>query len=357
MIVKDVARRAGLALTTGWQPYTRLFVVGEGAGWSIDRDMEELAAVARRLDIEVPRRWRPAAARRQSLFYGNHFTYFARPPSSALGHRIGIAYFHGIPGTSGYPEFDEAFASLRRDHGHLDRVQTTHREMEELVLSSGIDPAKVFRIPIGVEPRYFGVRTVDARRVLGIPDGAFVVGSFQKDGVGWGDGLVPKLIKGPDVLVDTFARLRERVPELHVVLSGPARGYVTSRLDALGLPYVHRIVERYSDIGRLYAALDAYVVTSRQEGGPKGVLEAMAAGVPLVSTRVGQAPELVRDGENGWLADVEDTDALVERLAAIATGGQELVPVVAAGRATATANSYEAQLPLWQAFFDGFAGS
>jgi glycosyltransferase involved in cell wall biosynthesis len=146
------------------------------------------------------------------------------------------------------------------------------------------------------------------------------------------------------------------VPELHVLLSAPARGYVKARLDELGIPYVHRFVERYPDIGKLYAALDAYVVTSRQEGGPKAVLEAMAAGVPLVSTRVGQATELVVDGENGWLADVEDAETIVERLAAIAAGGDELSRVVAAGRATAAANSYDAQLPLWRSFFDGFIG-
>ena len=45
-------------------------------------------------------------------------------------------------------------------------------------------------------------------------------------GVGWGDGLEPKLIKGPDVLLQTVALLRQRIPELFVLLSGPARGYV-----------------------------------------------------------------------------------------------------------------------------------
>ena len=69
---------------------------------------------------------------------------------------------------------------------------------------------------------------------------------------------------------------------------------------------------------RLYSALDAYVVPSRQEGGPKSVLEAMASGVPIVSTRVGQATELIRDGENGRLVEVEDAEALAEALRTIA---------------------------------------
>jgi glycosyltransferase involved in cell wall biosynthesis len=352
--VRAVGRRAAGALTAGWQPYSRLFLVGEGADWVIDHELQAVAQLAQRLGIEVPRRWPPGAARRQSVFFGSHFTYFDRSPAPETGHRVAITYFHGRPGTPGSPEFDTAYEELRRRHSELDRVQVSHGELEEIVLSSGIDPAKVFRIPIGIEPRWFGGHVPDARRALGLPDDAFVVGSFQKDGVGWADGLEPKWIKGPDVLVDVLARLRSRVPRLHVLLSGPARGYVKARLGALAIPYVHRFVERYQDIGRLYAALDAYVVTSRQEGGPKGVLEAMAAGVPLVSTRVGQAAELVLDGWNGWLVDVEDAGSIGERLAAIAGGGETVERVVAGGRATAAANSYDAQLPLWRAFFDGF---
>jgi len=351
------ARRAALIVGARWPAYSRLLVVGERAGWVIDEEMRAVAAVAERLGIRVAARWPPSGARRQSVFYGSHFTFFDRPPPAGAEHRIATTYFHGVPGTPGAPEFDQAYEALRRRHAELDRVQVSHRELEQLVLSSGIDPAKVFRIPIGIEPRYFGPRTAEARRALGLPEAAFVVGSFQKDGVGWGDGLEPKWIKGPDVLVETLARLRERVPELHVLLSGPARGYVRARLDELGIPYVHRFVERYPDIGQLYAALDAYVVTSRQEGGPKGVLEAMAAGVPLVSTRVGQATELVVDGENGWLVEVEDVDALVDRLETIASGGADLERIVAAGRAAAAANSYEAQVPLWRAFFDGFVST
>jgi glycosyltransferase involved in cell wall biosynthesis len=352
---RRAARRAALAVGARWAAYSRLLLVGERAGWVIDEELRAVAGVAERQGIRVATRWPPSAARRQSVFYGSHFTFFDRPPPPEAGHRLATTYFHGLPGTRGAPEFDSAFEALRRRHREVDRVQVSHRELEQLVLSSGIDAAKVFRIPIGIEPRFFGPRSLAAREALGLPAGAFVVGSFQKDGVGWDEGTEPKWIKGPDVLVDVLARLRGRVPELHVLLSGPARGYVRARLDELGIPYVHRFVEHYADIGKLYAALDAYVVTSRQEGGPKGVLEAMAAGVPLVSTRVGQAVDLVVDGENGWLVEIEDVDALVGRLEAIAAGAGE--GVVAAGIETANANSYEAQAPLWRAFFDGFVRS
>src|SRR5439155_13036148 len=115
------------------------------------------------------------------------------------------------------------------------RAPVSHRAMEELVLGAGIGPGKVHLIPIGIDLAAFPLRDAAsraaARRALDLPESAFVAGSFQKDGVGWGEGLEPKLIKGPDVLLAALERLRERVPELHVLLTGPARGYVVRRLE------------------------------------------------------------------------------------------------------------------------------
>ena len=104
----------------------------------------------------------------------------------------------------------------------------------------------------------------------------------------------------------------------------------------------------------LYHALDVYLVSSRQEGGPKAVLESMAVGVPLVTTRVGQATDLVRHGENGWMVDVEDAAGLARWAAHALSAGPALDAVVAEGRRAAEANSYETQLPAWARFFDGF---
>jgi glycosyltransferase involved in cell wall biosynthesis len=352
---RSLARPLAATLTRRWAPGSRLFLVGEGANWSIDHDLRELAAIAGGLGARTADRRLLSAARGQAAFYGSQFTLL-REPWSPSPHRLGTAYFHGRPGTPGYPEFDECFRVLSAHHDELSRVQVSHAEMHDVVLSSGIEPAKVFRIPIGVNLAYFAAQTAKsraaARETLDLPQSAFVVGSFHKDGIGFGDGEQPKAIKAPDVLLETLDLLHRRVPELHVLLAGPARGYVRAGLERLGIPYRHRFLERYEEIGGLYAALDAYVVPSRQEGGPKAVFEAMASGVPVVSTRVGQAADLVRDGENGWLVDVEDAEGLADRLARIAQGVDP--GVVAAGLETARAHSYDAQVPLWREFLTGF---
>jgi glycosyltransferase involved in cell wall biosynthesis len=257
------------------------------------------------------------------------------------------------------PEFDACFDTMRARHHELDRIQVTNREMEALVLSTGIAQEKVHRIPIGIDVEVFrprdGASRAVARTRLGLPAGAFVVGSFQKDGVGWEEGLEPKLIKGPDVLLAVAERLAEQVPELHFLLTGPARGYVRTGLERLGIPYRHRLLSDVDAVAEAYPAIDVCLVASRDEGGPRAVLESMATCVPLVTTRVGQAADLVRHGENGWMVQPEDVDGLVHWIEHVASSSEsELEPVLAAGRAVAERSSYDALRPRWRELLSGF---
>ena len=81
----------------------------------------------------------------------------------------------------------------------------------------------------------------------------------------------------------------------------------------------------------------------------------MATRVPLVTTRVGQAADLVRHDENGWMVEPEDVDGLVRwTLHVAAASDGELERVLAAGRALAEETSYNALRPRWRALLDGF---
>ena len=360
--MKGALRRLGLrayvpARTARWPDASRLFVVGDDVGWSIDDDRDRLTATARRLGYEVgPSAW-ARSAERQAVFHHDHFSAL-RPRWLDSSLALGLSYFHGRPGTPGYPEFDRAYETLKRHAQRIDRVQVTHAEMHELVLAAGIDPARVHRIPIGVDLENFPLvdqaRRTTARQELGIPHSAFVVGSFVKDGVGLGDGNEPKQVKGPDTLVAVLARLREAIPELFVVVTGPARGYVRRELESRGIAYRHALLGSRSELGRGYHALDVTLVASRQEGGPKAVLESLAAGVPLVATRVGQAQELVIDGDNGLLADVDDIDALVAAVSRVHDDAALSERLQVAGRLTAEANADERLDDRWAALLDGF---
>jgi glycosyltransferase involved in cell wall biosynthesis len=345
------------ARTSTWREASRLFVVGDDFGWSIDDDRERLTATAQRLGYEVaPAAW-ARHARRQAVFHHDHFGAL-QPRWLESSHRLGLSYFHGRPGTEGYPEFDRAYETLKTHSARIDRVQVTHAEMHGLVIAAGVDPNRVFRIPIGIDIDRFPLRDADARErareAFDIPESAFVVGSFVKDGVGLGDGFEPKFVKGPDALVATLAGLKQPIPELFVLLSGPARGYVRRELDRLGIPLSHALIPSRDELASAYHAVDVCLITSRQEGGPKAVLESMAAGTPLVTTRVGQAPELVVDGENGLLADVDDLEALIDAVSRIyrdvALGSQ----LRAAGRPTAEAYADERLDSRWAELLEGF---
>jgi glycosyltransferase involved in cell wall biosynthesis len=352
-------RRAAVGLRTrGWPPHSHLFVEQEAAEWVLSYEARHLARTAAGLGVELgPRAWARGVAN-QAIFHLSQFTLLLHD-FERRGNNLGLSYFHGRPGTPGMPEFDACFATMRARHAEIDRIQVTNREMEELVLTTGIAPAKVHRIPIGIDVDVFRARDaagrLEARRCLDLPASAFVVGSFQKDGVGWGDGLEPKLIKGPDVLLAVAERLAPQVPELHFLLTGPARGYVRSGLERLGVPYRHLLLPDVDAVAEVYPAIDVCLVASRDEGGPRAVLESMATRVPLVTTRVGQAADLVRHGENGWMVQPEDVGGLVAAVLEVSGAGEgRLGPVLDAAAAVARDNSYDALRPRWRALLEGF---
>jgi glycosyltransferase involved in cell wall biosynthesis len=357
-LLRQTARSFLQRWTRHWPERSRLFLLGENQSWVINWEMRELSRIVRQLGIKLPAAFFYFHSRKQAVFYGSQFALL-NDDWLSRDHAVATAYFHGKPGI-GVKEFDALYERLKRHHEKISRLQVSHSEMRDLVLASGIESSKVHLIPIAVNLEFFPFRQEDdyrsARRKLSIPETAFVVGSFQKDGVGWGDGLEPKLIKGPDVFLQAMKQLKNSVPELHVLLSGPARGYVMKGLHELKIPFTHRLLKEYPEIKDFYHACDFYMVTSREEGGPKAVLESMACGVPLVTTRVGQAMDLVKHGANAWMVDSEDVEGLVQWAQWVHTHKGGLTPILAAGRKTAEANAYESQVPLWRAFFEGFVG-
>jgi glycosyltransferase involved in cell wall biosynthesis len=242
--------------------------------------------------------------------------------------RFVSTFLHGKPedGPEVARHIDRFLAALPR----LDRVICSASLVRDRLLSWGAPAEKLVVIPIGVETRRFlppsPAERAAARARFGVPEGRVVIGSFQKDGQGWGDGDEPKMIKGPDVFVDAVAELARELP-VFVLLTGPARGYVKRRLAAAGVPFAHHYADDRDDLAKCYHALDLYLVTSREEGGPMALMESMSAHVPVVSTRVGMAPDLITDGVSGALVEAGNAAAVAaaaRTLLALPDGGQAL---------------------------------
>jgi len=321
----------------------------------LEEEAIEFRRIAERLGIRTRCNYGLSVNAGQCVHYTSQFV-LRDPRYFSTRNRVSVDYFHGLPSSA--PIFAEVADAFRRHHQALTRVRVSHSRMEQVVLQSGIEPSKVHRIPIGINLSYFTVPTsaqrATARDRLRLPGSAVLVGSFQKDGVGWGEGMEPKLIKGPDVFLQVIERLKSRIPELYVVLSGPSRGYVKAGLEKLGVPYRHLQLKQYADVGLLYRALDLYMVTSRDEGGPKAILESMASGVPLVTTRVGQAVDLVEHSHNAWMVESEDVEGLAHWAWHAIDCRSSLEPVLRLARQAAEMQSYEAQASLWQRFFEGY---
>ena len=336
--------------------YSKLFFISDNVNWVLSWEIREVLKIAEQLGIPALITQNKGIIR-QSIFYPSK--YILRSPRLYLcgSNNIAFPYFHGYP-SSGEPVAVECYGNLKKYHHKIARIQVSHSHMRDIILESGIDPEKVFLIPIAIDPDFFHPQSAESKRKArchyGIPQDAVVVGSFQKDGTGWGEGEEPKFIKGPDVFLKTIQILRQSVPELFILLSGPARGYVKKGLEQLKIPYKHINLEHYPEIGRLYQCLDLYIVASREEGGPKAVLESMAAGVPLVTTRVGQAMDLVQNEQNGMIVDVEDMIALTFACLKVLQDSRLREKIIQNAAQTAKANTYSAYIPLWRKFFTGF---
>lgn len=172
------------------------------------------------------------------------------------------------------------------------------------------DARKFAIVPLGLDLAPF--RAVDpgrdraaARAELGLPADDRVVGIVGR--------LVP--VKNHELMLDAFARLCARADgvswRLLVVGGGDERAAaLRARADRLGVGDRVRWLGWRSDLPRLYPAMDVVALTSRDEGTPVALIEALAAGVPVAATAVGGVPEVLREGRLGELFERPEADAV-----------------------------------------------
>ena len=292
------------------------FVV-EKADWSIRWDGEHICDVVNELTGHATVEVSDAVYRMAGpkiVHFGSQYMWLDWEALLSKRNRYAVSFFHGKPEDG--PEVERHIKQFLKSVPNLSKVITAASLIERRLLDWGVPRDKLVRIPIGVDTQAFRMPTTQekqhARERFGFSKHQIVIGSFQKDGVGWGDGMEPKLIKGPDLFVEAVARMARDLP-VAVLLTGPARGYVKRELARRNIPFVHTYIKNQTDIANCYHALDLYLVTSREEGGPKGIMEGMASGVPVVSTKVGMASDLIRDGVTGGLVDAVSAEAIVAK--------------------------------------------
>jgi glycosyltransferase involved in cell wall biosynthesis len=158
-------------------------------------------------------------------------------------------------------------------------------------------------------------------------------------------GLVGRLVpeKGVDVFLRAAALVSGVVPQAAflVVGDGPLRPDLEHRAAMLGLAGTVTFTGYRSDATRLLAGLDVLVVPSRSDGSPLVVCEAMAAGVPVVASRVGGLPDLVEDGGSGLLVRPGEAEDLARALVSLLLDPEAARRLGARGRTLAATHSHE----------------
>jgi hypothetical protein len=122
-----------------------------------------------------------------------------------------------------------------------------------------------------------------------IPNNKYVIGSFQRDTNGKSKCMLPKLSKGPDILINILKHMKTYTPNLFVVLTGRRRNYIINKLTKANIEYVYHEMVTVKELNEIYNCLDLYIVSSRVEGGPRSIMECGLAKVPIISTDVGIA--------------------------------------------------------------------
>ncbi len=173
-------------------------------------------------------------------------------------------------------------------------------------------PERLHVIANGIDVVRFSPRPEARRRAreeLGISEAAWVVGTVGR--------LSPE--KDQSLLIDAMTPLLEAQRQLVIVGDGPEREALHLRVAATWKSaFVHMTGAR-ADAENLLAAFDVFALTSRSEGLPLVLLEAMAMRLPVVSTSVGGVPDLVEHGLTGFLVPPRDKKALSEQLAFLST--------------------------------------
>ena len=190
-------------------------------------------------------------------------------------------------------------------------VTPSEESRKEYANLTSIDPSRIQVIYNGVEVDRFNTAESSWRRLrregIGVGNGEVVVGSVARfDPV--------KNMKG---LVIAFSKLgeKERVKcKLLLVGDGPEFGRVQSLASDLGIREQVIFTGMRRDIPECLSLMDIYVQPSHFEGVPNSVLEAMAAGLPVVATKVGGVPEIVKDGETGLLVPLNDQASLTRAM-------------------------------------------
>ncbi|MBF0344783.1 MAG: glycosyltransferase family 4 protein [Nitrospirae bacterium] len=178
---------------------------------------------------------------------------------------------------------------------------------DTLVQECGFPQDKVVSIPTGVAKEFFDTRRdLHAKSKYGLDAGSVVIANV---------GIL-RTVKGQEITLQAFKKVLTELPHAKCLLvgDGPGRNRLLNVAKTLGISDNVIFTGYVDNVPDIYSFTDVSVLSSLSEGVPQSVLQAMAAGVPVVATRVGGVPEIVDHGGTGLLVDSGDHEALAAEI-------------------------------------------
>jgi glycosyltransferase involved in cell wall biosynthesis len=283
-------------------------------------DVELLVAGRRRYATE----WRLVSSllwsRRSSIVHTHG--YHADVVAGLAARRLGLPAATTVHGFIGGDWKNRLYERLQyRVFRGFDAVIAVSRSMADEIRRSGVSSDRVHTVMNAFQADRVPLARAEARRVLGIPEGEFRVG--------WVGRLSHE--KGPDLAIRAIAASTSADVQLSLVGDGAERRRLQSLAERIGVGERITWHGAVPDAAALSAAFDMLMLSSRTEGTPIVLYEAMAAGTPVVAARVGGIPDVVSSTE-AILVPPGDPRALAGAIAAVRGD-----PAGAAARAAAAA--------------------
>jgi glycosyltransferase involved in cell wall biosynthesis len=203
---------------------------------------------------------------------------------SGVARRMGLATVsteHGMSKMGGRTRFYEWLQM--RLFRKLDAVVAVSQSIAEALERSGVDPQRIHVIPNAWAGGVDFLARGAARAALQLSSDSVVIG--------WVGRLIHA--KGADVFLSALAELRDLSVQAAIIGDGPERVALEALRDELGLTTSVRFYGAMPDARRCFRAFDVFALSSRTEGTPIVIFEAMAANVPLVATAVGGVPDVL----------------------------------------------------------------
>lgn len=195
----------------------------------------------------------------------------------------------------------------RRALRRFDAVIAVSEPIAARLRAANIDERAVHLIPNAFSPSRDMFSRDAARAELGIPPGPVI---------GWVGRLSAE--KGPDLALEAFAGVGDSRARLVFIGDGRERMQLLDQAQSLGVADRISWCGSVADAGRFFPAFDAFLLSSRTEGTPISLLEAMAANVPIVATRVGGVPQVL-DESCAHLVAAGDVEAMARALTSVLT--------------------------------------